>query len=112
MKEFIISQAQAETAVLVAIVTSRQDERKTAEYLDELEFLAETAGVRTVKRFTQRAEGPNTTTYVGSGKLAEIRAYIEAEAEAERDARQQRSRRQKRRPPPLPALHGDGLLAR
>ena len=85
MKEFIISQAQAETAVLVAIVTSRQDERKTAEYLDELEFLAETAGVRTVKRFTQRAEGPNTTTYVGSGKLAEIRAYIEAEAEAERE---------------------------
>ena len=85
MKEFIISRANAETAVLVAIVTSHQDERKTAEYLDELEFLAETAGARTVKRFTQRAEGPNSTTYVGAGKLDEIRAYIEAEADAERE---------------------------
>lgn len=85
MKEFIISRANAETAVLVAIVTSHQDERKTAEYLDELEFLAETAGARMVKRFTQRAEGPNSTTYVGAGKLDEIRAYIEAEADAERE---------------------------
>ena len=85
MKEFIISRANAETAVLVAIVTSHQDERKTAEYLDELEFLAETAGARTVKRFTQRAEGPNSTTYVGAGKLDEIRAYIEAESDAERE---------------------------
>lgn len=85
MKEFIISEAQSESAVLVAIVTSRQDERKTAEYLDELQFLAETAGAHAVKRFTQRAEGPNTTTYVGAGKLEEIRNYIEAEAEAERE---------------------------
>lgn len=85
MKEFVISQAKAETAVLVAIVTSHQDERKTAEYLDELEFLAATAGAHTVKRFTQRAEGPNTTTYIGAGKLDEIRAYIEAEADAERE---------------------------
>lgn len=85
MKEFIISQAKAETAVLVALITSQQDERKTAEYLDELEFLAETAGAHTVKRFTQRAEGPNSTTYVGAGKLDEIRAYIEAEADAERE---------------------------
>lgn len=85
MKEFVISEAQTENAVLVAIVTSQQDERKTAEYLDELEFLAETAGALAVKRFTQRAEGPNTTTYVGAGKLEEIRRYIEAEAEAERE---------------------------
>ncbi|MBR4783149.1 MAG: GTPase HflX [Bacteroidaceae bacterium] len=85
MKEFVISEAQTENAVLVAIVTSQQDERKTAEYLDELEFLAETAGAHAVKRFTQRAEGPNTTTYVGAGKLEEIRRYIEAEAEAERE---------------------------
>ena len=85
MKEFILSQAQTETAVLVAIVTPQQPERKTNEYLDELEFLAETAGAQTVKRFTQKAEGPNTTTYVGSGKLQEIREYIEAEAEADRE---------------------------
>lgn len=85
MKEFILSQAQAETAVLVAIVTPRQGERKTNEYLDELEFLAETAGARTVRRFTQKAEGPNITTYVGTGKLQEIRQYIEDEAEEGRD---------------------------
>ena len=81
MKEFILSHAQAETAILVAIITPQQDERKTKEYLDELEFLAETAGAETVKRFTQKAEGPNITTYVGSGKLQEIREYIEQEAE-------------------------------
>ena len=46
MKEFIQSEAKAETAILVALITKNQDERKTAEYLDELEFLAETAGCR------------------------------------------------------------------
>lgn len=85
MKEFILSQAQTETAVLVAIVTPQQNERKTKEYLDELEFLAETAGAQTVRRFTQKAEGPNTTTYVGAGKLQEIRDYIEQEEENERE---------------------------
>ena len=54
MKEFVLSEAQTETAVLVALITRTQDERKTNEYLDELAFLAETAGARTVKRFTQR----------------------------------------------------------
>lgn len=85
MKEFIISQAQAETAVLVALITPLQGERKTKEYLDELKFLAETAGVSTIRRFTQRADGPNSTTYVGSGKLHEIRSFIEQEAEADRE---------------------------
>lgn len=85
MKEFVISEAQAETAILVALITKRQDERKTNEYLDELEFLAETAGAVTVKRFTQRADGPSSVTYVGQGKLQEIRDYIEAEEEAERE---------------------------
>ena len=55
MKEFVISEAQAETAVLVGLVTKTQDERKTNEYLDELAFLAETAGAEVVKRFTQKA---------------------------------------------------------
>ena len=50
MKEFVISEAQVETAILVGLVTQTQDERKTMEYLDELEFLAETAGARVVKR--------------------------------------------------------------
>ena len=76
MKEFVISQAKAETAVLVGLVTKEQDEAKTKEYLDELEFLADTAGAVTVKRFTQKVGGPSQTTYVGSGKLQEIKAYI------------------------------------
>ena len=76
MKEFVISEAQAETAVLVGLITKEQDEAKTKEYLDELEFLADTAGAVTVKRFTQRVGGPSQTTYVGSGKLQEIKAYI------------------------------------
>ena len=85
MKEFVISEAQAETAILVGLITQQQDERKTNEYLDELEFLADTAGAVTVKRFTQRAAGPSAVTYVGKGKLEEIRAYIEAEEETERE---------------------------
>ena len=85
MKEFVISEAKAETAVLVGLVTKGQDEAKTEEYLDELEFLADTAGAVTVKRFTQKMDGPSSVTYVGSGKLAEIRKYIEDEAEAERE---------------------------
>ena len=76
MKEFVISEAKAETAVLVGLITKEQDEVKTKEYLDELEFLADTAGAITVKRFTQKVGGPSQTTYVGSGKLQEIKAYI------------------------------------
>ncbi len=85
MKEFIKSEAKTETAVLVALITKTQDERKTQEYLDELEFLAETAGAVTVKRFTQRLDGPSSVTYVGKGKLEEIRSYIVAEEDAERE---------------------------
>ena len=76
MKEFVISEAKAETAILVGLITKEQDEAKTKEYLDELEFLADTAGAVTVKRFTQKVGGPSQTTYVGSGKLQEIRQYI------------------------------------
>ena len=76
MKEFVISQAKAETAVLVGLITKEQNEAKTKEYLDELEFLADTAGAVTVKRFTQKVGGPSQTTYVGSGKLEEIKQYI------------------------------------
>lgn len=84
MKEFVISEVKAETAVLVGLITKEQDENKTKEYLDELEFLADTAGAITVKRFTQRVQGPNSVTYVGKGKLEEIKEYIVLEEEAER----------------------------
>ncbi|MBQ0164539.1 MAG: GTPase HflX [Bacteroidaceae bacterium] len=84
MKEFI-QEAKTETAVLVALITRQQDERRTNEYLDELQFLAETAGAVTVRRFTQRCDGPNNATYLGKGKLDEIRQYIEAEEDADRE---------------------------
>ena len=76
MKEFVISDIKAETAILVGLITQEQDEAKTKEYLDELEFLADTAGAVTVKRFTQKVGGPNQTTYVGKGKLEEIKQFI------------------------------------
>lgn len=83
MREFVISEAQTETAVLVALITQMQDERKTNEYLDELEFLADTAGALTIKRFTQKLDGPNSVTYIGKGKLEEIREYIVQKEEEE-----------------------------
>jgi GTP-binding protein HflX len=82
MKEFVISEAKAETAVLVGLITQQQDEAKTKEYLDELEFLADTAGAVTVKRFTQKVQGPSQVTYVGKGKLEEIRQYIKQQEDA------------------------------
>lgn len=85
MKEFVISEAKVETAVLVGLITPNQNERKTTEYLDELEFLAETAGAKVVKRFTQRVLGPSSVTYIGIGKLEEIRNFIKAEEEEERE---------------------------
>ena len=85
MKEFVISEVKAETAVLVGLITQRQDEAKTKEYLDELEFLADTAGAVTVKRFTQKVNGPSQTTYVGKGKLDEIKQYIKQCEDAAND---------------------------
>ncbi len=76
MKEFVITSAKTETAVLVGLVTPLQSEEKTSEYLDELEFLAETAGVRVLKRFVQKRNGPSNVSYVGKGKTAEIKEYI------------------------------------
>ena len=58
MKEFIITQEQTEKAVLVGLVTPDQNERQVKEYLDELDFLADTAGIRPVKRFTQKLDMP------------------------------------------------------
>ena len=81
MKQFAIEEPQVETAILVGLITQEQDEDKTREYLDELAFLAETAGAKAVKTFTQKAGGPNSVTYVGKGKIEEIRQYIESETD-------------------------------
>ena len=85
MKEFVISEVKVETAILVGLITQQQDEAKTKEYLDELEFLAETAGAVCVKRFTQKVGGPSQVTYVGKGKLEEIKQYIKQEEDNERE---------------------------
>ncbi len=77
MKEFILTTKKSENCVLVGLITGRQNEQKTQEYLDELAFLAETAGAVPVKRFTQRLDSPNNSTYVGPGKLQEIKDFIE-----------------------------------
>lgn len=66
------------TAAFVALITREQDENQVAEYLDELQFLATTAGVTGDKKFTQRLDHPNAHTYIGSGKLEEINAYVRA----------------------------------
>lgn len=80
----MISEVKAETAVLVGLITPRQNEAKTNEYLDELEFLADTAGAIPVKRFTQKVNGPSQVSYVGKGKLQEIKEYIKNEEDHER----------------------------
>jgi GTP-binding protein HflX len=69
-----------EKVVLIGLITANQDEVKSAEYLDELEFLVETAGGLSVKRFVQRLEFSDPKSFVGSGKLEEIVDYIKAEA--------------------------------
>jgi GTP-binding protein HflX len=79
MKDFIITDTQTENAVLVGLITPEQSEVKSKEYLDELDFLADTAGIKSVKRFTQRLEMPHSVTFVGSGKLKEIKEYTENE---------------------------------
>ena len=64
------------TAVFIAVISQQQDERQVAEYLDELQFLALTAGVVGDKRFTQKLDHPNSHTYIGSGKLEEVNRYV------------------------------------
>lgn len=78
MKDLILSKETTERAVLVGLITPRQGEQKVNEYLDELAFLADTAGAVTVKRFTQKVEGANPRTFVGKGKLQEIKEFVEA----------------------------------
>ena len=79
MKDFILTDIQTEKAVLVGLITPEQSEIKVKEYLDELAFLADTAGINPVKNFTQRLDYPHPVTFVGSGKLKEIKDYVEDE---------------------------------
>jgi GTP-binding protein HflX len=74
------SSEQLEKVILVGIITQQQNEKKSKEYLDELEFLSFTAGGITVKRFSQKLTLPNPKTYIGSGKLEEIQEFIEAKS--------------------------------
>ncbi len=68
----------SEKAVLIGVITQLQDEIQSEEYLDELEFLTETAGGVAVKRFTQKLEKAHPKTFIGAGKLEEVAAYIES----------------------------------
>jgi GTP-binding protein HflX len=77
MKDLIISKETTERTVLVGLISQQQDETRANEYLDELAFLADTAGATTVKTFLQRLDYPNPRTFVGKGKLEEIKNYIE-----------------------------------
>ncbi len=79
MKDFITNEIKNQTAVLVGLITPEQNDEKVQEYLDELAFLAETAGLIPGKRFVQRLEMPNALTFVGKGKLEEIEAYVKEE---------------------------------
>lgn len=77
MKDFVIDKESSERAVLIGLITPTQNETKANEYLDELAFLADTAGAVTEYRFLQRLNSPDSRTFVGKGKLQEIRQYIE-----------------------------------
>lgn len=77
IEDHVISQEANERTVLVGLITPSQSEAKTIEYLDELDFLARTAGAEPEARFLQKLDHPNPRTYVGTGKLEEIRRYVE-----------------------------------
>ena len=77
--KFVVYEEKKETAVLIAVSTQQQNREKTEEYLDELAFLIETAGGVPVARFIQPLDHPNSVTYLGSGKLEEVKQYIKAE---------------------------------
>lgn len=77
MKDLIIEKESSERAVLVGLITPIQNEAKANEYLDELAFLADTAGAVTEGRFLQRLNNPDSRTFVGKGKLAEIKQFVE-----------------------------------
>jgi GTPase len=76
-KKLISTSEEQETAVLIGLTTPGQSDAQTQEYLDELAFLAETSGAKTLRYFTQKLPKPDTRTFVGSGKIEEIKIYVE-----------------------------------
>src|SRR6201992_1578712 len=78
-QKFYDTAVKQERAVLVGVITQHQSDEQTKEYLEELQFLVETAGAETVKIFTQKLQKPDRATFVGSGRLEEIKAFIDAE---------------------------------
>lgn len=78
-QKFYDTAIKPERAILVGIITPGQSDAQTREYLEELEFLVATAGGETIHRFTQRMQRPDRATFVGTGKLEEIKDYIKAE---------------------------------
>ncbi len=70
------NETKIERAILVGLITPQQDERKAREYIDELEFLADTAGAVTIRKFFQKLEYANSRTFVGAGKLEEIKEFV------------------------------------
>ena len=78
-EKFVVYEDKVETAVLIAVCTQTQNRERTEEYLDELAFLIETAGGVPVARFIQPLDHPNSVTYLGTGKLEEVKQYIKAE---------------------------------
>jgi GTP-binding protein HflX len=81
----VLTEIYAEKAILVGVITASQNENKAKEYIDELAFLAETAGAYPQKTFFQKLEYPNPNTFVGPGKLEEIKAYIKDREESEEE---------------------------
>ena len=85
MKDFIATDLKTENAILVGLITQEETEEQVTEYLDELDFLAETAKIKPVHRITQRLTMPNSVTFVGTGKLDEIKEYIESQEEGDNE---------------------------
>ena len=77
IEDNIITDESNERTVAVGLITQQQNETKANEYLDELAFLARTAGAEPEKRFLQKLDYPNPRTYVGTGSFEEIRVYVE-----------------------------------
>ncbi|PIQ50237.1 MAG: GTPase HflX [Cytophagales bacterium CG12_big_fil_rev_8_21_14_0_65_40_12] len=79
MGGYLTADTENQTAVMVALINRAQPEEKVVEYLAELAFLAETLGLNVVKSFTQRLDKPEVRTFLGKGKLEEVKTYIQAE---------------------------------
>ncbi len=78
-KKFFDTAVKQERAVLVGVITANESDERAKEYLEELAFLVETAGAKTEKVFTQKLQKPDRATFVGSGRLEDIKAYVKAE---------------------------------